>query len=91
VLENWGFAEAMSEAVGFQGDFDHAGRSEADLTDVLVASVALGTVLREPAPRTVDMDGIHSFRRLGLTPQDCADILRHAEYQLGSLHATLGY
>jgi HD-like signal output (HDOD) protein len=90
VLENWGFAEAMCEAVGFQADFDHAGRSEADLTDVLVASVALATVLRKPGPRTVEMDGIHSFRRLGLTPQDCADILRHAEYQLGSLHATLG-
>jgi hypothetical protein len=36
------------------------------------------------------MDGIHSFRRLALTAQDCAAILKHAEYQLGSLHATLG-
>jgi HD-like signal output (HDOD) protein len=90
VLENWGFAEPMPEAVGSQGDSDHSGRSEADLADVLIAAVALTAVLREPGPRTVDTDGIHSFRRLGLTPQDCADILKHAEYQLGSLHATLG-
>jgi HD-like signal output (HDOD) protein len=90
VLENWGFAEPMSEAVGLQGDSDHSGRAEADLTDVLIAGVALTAVLREPGPRTVAMDGIHSFRRLALTPQDCSDILKHAEYQLGSLHATLG-
>ena len=90
VLENWGFAEPMAEAVGMQADSDHSGRSEADLTDVLIAGVALSAVLREPGPRTVDMDGIHSFRRLALTPQDCAAILKHAEYQLGTLHATLG-
>jgi HD-like signal output (HDOD) protein len=90
VLENWGFAEAMSEAVGQQGDYNHGGKSEADLTDVLVVSVVLALVLRQPGPRTVDMDGIHSFRRLALTVQDCAAILKHAEYQLGSLHATLG-
>jgi HDOD domain len=29
-------------------------------------------------------------RRLALTPQDCAAILKHAEYQLRTLHATLG-
>jgi HD-like signal output (HDOD) protein len=90
VLENWGFAEAMSEAVGLQGDYDHGGKFEADLTDVLVVSVVLARVLRRPGPRTVAMDGIHSFRRLALTAQDCAAILKHAEYQLGSLHATLG-
>ena len=90
VLENWGFAEPMAEAVGMQADSDHSGRSEADLTDVLIAGVALSAVLREPGPRTVDMDGIHSFQRLALTPQDCAAILKHAEYQLGTLHATLG-
>jgi len=90
VLENWGFAEPMSEAIGLQGDSDHSGRAEADLTDVLIAAVALTAVLREPGPRTVDTDGIYSFRRLGLTPQDCSDILKHAEYQLGALHASLG-
>jgi HD-like signal output (HDOD) protein len=90
VLENWGFAEAMSDAVGLQGDYERGGRSEADLTDVLVVSVVLALVLRQAAPRTVTMDGINSFRRLGLTAQDCANVLKHAEHELGSLHATLG-
>ncbi|MEP6546427.1 MAG: HDOD domain-containing protein [Gammaproteobacteria bacterium] len=90
VLENWGFAEAMAGAVGQQADYDHAGKMEADLTDILIVSVVLAMVLRQPGPRRVDMDGIHPFHRLGLTAQDCADVLKHAEYQLGSLHAVLG-
>lgn len=86
VLENWGFSEAMAAALGDQGDYDRGHKSEPDLTDLLIVSVAL----REPGPRTVDMDGIASFKRLGLTAQDCAAIMQHAEHQLGALHASLG-
>jgi HD-like signal output (HDOD) protein len=90
VLENWGFDEHMSEALGEQEDYDRSGKTEPNLTDVLVVGVALGRVLREPGPRTVDTDSIKSFGRLHLTPQNCSEILRHAEHQLGSLHAALG-
>jgi HD-like signal output (HDOD) protein len=90
VLENWGFTEAMCEALGNQGDSDRNFKTEPDLTDLLIVSVILAVVLREPGPRTVDMDGISSFKRLGLTAQDCAAVLRHAEHQLGTLHAALG-
>jgi HD-like signal output (HDOD) protein len=90
VLENWGFDEHMSEAVGDQDDYDHSGKNEPDLTDIIVVAVALARVLREPGPRSVDTDAIKSFARLHLTPQNCTEILRHAEHQLGSLHAALG-
>jgi HD-like signal output (HDOD) protein len=90
VLENWGFAEAMAEAVGLQGDYEHGRKHVPDLTDVLIAAVVLAATLKEPEPRAVDMIGIHAFHRLGLTPEDCAAILKHAEYQLGSLYEVLG-
>jgi HD-like signal output (HDOD) protein len=90
VLENWGFSESMSEAISDQYDYDHTGQGGPDLTDILVVSVVLAVVLREPGPRTVTMDGINSFQRIGLTSQDCSDVLRHAEHQLGTLHAALG-
>lgn len=90
VLENWGFSERMSEAISDQYDYDRASKGEPDLTDILVVSVVLAVVLREPGPRTVKMDGISSFHRLGLSTQDCSTILQHAEHQLGTLHAALG-
>lgn len=90
VLESWGFTEAMTEAVGDQGDHDRAGRADADLTDVLIVSIQLAVVLRQPGPRKVDFDGISSFPRIGLNAQDCGAILQHAEHQVGSLHAALG-
>jgi hypothetical protein len=90
VLENWGFDEAMCQALGDQDDHQRCGRSEPDLTDVLVVSVVLARVLRRPGPRSVEMDGINSFSRLHMSSQDCAQVLRHAEHQLGSLHAALG-
>jgi HD-like signal output (HDOD) protein len=90
VLENWGFDQHMCEALADQDDHDRGGKHEPDLTDVIVVAVELARVLREPGPRSVDTEGIRSFGRLRLTAQNCAEILKHAEHQLGSLHAALG-
>jgi HD-like signal output (HDOD) protein len=90
VLENWGFDDHMCEALGDQDDEDRSGKHEPDLTDILVVAVALARVLREPGPRSVETGKIKSFARLHLSAQNCAEILRHAEHQLGSLHAALG-
>lgn len=90
ILENWGFAEGTCEALANQADTDRGVKTDADLTDVLIVSIALASVLREPGPRTVEMDGISSFQRLGLTAHDCASVMQHAEHQLGTLHAALG-
>jgi HD-like signal output (HDOD) protein len=89
VLENWGFAQEMADAVGDQRDFSRK-RKTADLTDVLVASIVLGEALRQDAPRIVDLDSATSLSTIGLRQEDCAAILTHAEYQLGSLHESLG-
>lgn len=80
----------MSDAVGLQADQDHTGKLDPDLTDILIVSVVLAMVLRQPGPRSVEMLSVYSFHRLGLTAQNCADILKQAEYQLGSLHSLLG-
>jgi HD-like signal output (HDOD) protein len=90
VLENWGFDQHMCEALADQDDHERGGKHEPDLTDVIVVGVELARILREPGPRSVDTEGIRSFGRLRLTAQNCAEILKHAEHQLGSLHAALG-
>jgi HD-like signal output (HDOD) protein len=91
VLENWGFPEKMSDAVGSQSDWERAVRGEADLTDVLIAGIVLSATLAEPAPRTISVAGINAFARIGLTADDGIAILTHAEHQLGSLYDALGF
>jgi len=92
VLENWSFAPEMSEAVGMQWEHERERKRnhEADLSDILIASILLGDALRAPSPRVVDVEGIGSFAAIGLSAQECVTILTHAEYQLGSLQESLG-
>jgi HD-like signal output (HDOD) protein len=90
VLENWGFAEQMCEAVANQTDYERKRRHEADLSDVLVVSIVLGEALKTPAPRVVDKEGINAFLTVGFSDQDCADILTQAESQLETLQSSLG-
>jgi HD-like signal output (HDOD) protein len=90
VLENWGFAEEMSAAVGDQEDRERKHKGEPDLSDILIASIVLGKALKMPAPRVVETDGIGAFSNIGLPAKDCNFILAHAEYELGSLQDALG-
>jgi HD-like signal output (HDOD) protein len=91
VLENWGFDEALCEAVGAQTDADRSRRGkDADLADVLVASIAVsrGAALKGDADAQVM--GSRAFAVLGLTAKDCVTIAAHAHKQLGSLQEVLG-
>jgi HD-like signal output (HDOD) protein len=90
VLENWGFAAPMCEAVAEQRDYERKRKRVAELTDVLIVSIVLCEALRMPAPRSVDTDGIESFATIGLTDVACAEILTQAQLQLGSLQDALG-
>ena len=90
VIENWGFAEIMAEAIGAQRDYDARHKHAATLSDILIVSVALGDLLQHPSPRVMELSGIFAFQAVGLTEADCTAVLTHAEYQLGALHEALG-
>jgi HD-like signal output (HDOD) protein len=90
VLENWGFPEAMSEAVSNQQEYDYGSRPAPDHADVLIVSVVLAAALRPGASRSIDIVQIKSFRRLDLTPDDCRSVLRHTEHQISALRSALG-
>jgi HD-like signal output (HDOD) protein len=92
VLENWGFAGDMADAVGNQDDVERERKrgQDVNLTDLLIAGVLLGRMLQTPPPRRIDVTGTAAFAVTGLSNEDFAAILRHAEYQLRSLQATLG-
>jgi HD-like signal output (HDOD) protein len=90
VLENWGFAEEMSIAVGDQQERDRKHRGDADLSDILIAGVVLSKALKKPAPRVVEVDGVDAFSILGLSATDCLGILTYADNELKSLQDALG-
>jgi HD-like signal output (HDOD) protein len=90
VLENWGFAEEMSAAVGDQNDHERRWVRDGELTDILIVSVVLAAELKTPAPRTAAAKRISAFHNIGLTEQDCAALLTHAGSHVGSLHEALG-
>jgi HD-like signal output (HDOD) protein len=88
VLESWGFAEKMCTAVGDQDDHERRWIHDSELSDILVASVALADALRSGAP--LAMDAISAFQHIGLTEENCAVILTQAKQHLGSLQDALG-
>ncbi len=91
VLENWGFDEHLCEAIGSQLDVDRSHRSrEADLADVLVASIALSRGMAVKDDAEAPIMGPRAFAVLGLTAKDCVTIAEHAKKQLGSLQEVLG-
>jgi HD-like signal output (HDOD) protein len=89
VLESWGFAEEMCEAVGDQDDRERRWKHAAGLADVLIASLILAEALNAPEPRAVATDGSSVFLTVGLKPQDCGAILAEAQQQISWVHQAL--
>jgi HD-like signal output (HDOD) protein len=90
VLENWGFAEEMCNAVGEQNDYERRWTRGGELSDILISSIVLGAALKNPAPHFEAMNSVSAFQHLRLTETDCAEMLIQAKRHLGSLHDALG-
>jgi len=89
VLESWGFAEEMCDAVGEQADHERRWKHAAGLSDVLIASLVLAEALNTPEPRVVATDGVNAFLTVGVKAEDCAAILTEAEKQISLVHEAL--
>ena len=90
VLDKWGFEAVMCDAVGSQLDYARKSKRAADITDVLIASVALADALLEHQGDVSRCANINAFAALGLSSDDLIAILRHTEHTLGSLRDALG-
>jgi len=90
VLQSWGFADEIADAVANQTDFERRSKNGADLTDVLIASIALAEAMACPASDFEIPEEMTSFNTIGLSKDDCAATLTHAECRLGSLREALG-
>jgi HD-like signal output (HDOD) protein len=89
VLESWGFAEQMCEAVGEQADHERRWKHEAVLSDVLIASIVLADALKTPEPRVVATEGINAFLTVRVKGPVCDAILIEAERQISLVYEAL--
>jgi HD-like signal output (HDOD) protein len=89
VLESWGFAEEMCEAVADQRDHGRRWKHDAGLTDVLIVALVLADALGAPEPRVVATEGIQSFASIGLNATDCQATLVRAERRIALVHEAL--
>jgi HD-like signal output (HDOD) protein len=89
VLQSWGFAEEMCDAVGDQDDVDRRWKHQAKLVDVLIASLVLADAQKTPEPRNLGTKGINAFLSIGVTPADCSVILSQADEQIRLIHEAL--
>ncbi len=90
VLESWGFAEEMCDAVGEQDDRERRWKHEASLTDVLIASLVLADALRTPGSHDGITTGVNAFQTVRVAAAECAGILSEAEKHIGLVHEALG-
>ncbi len=90
VLESWGFAEEMCDAVGEQADHERRWKHKAALSDVLIASLVLADALKSSEPRTATAtQGINAFLTVGVKAEDGPAILTEAEKQIRLVHEAL--
>jgi HD-like signal output (HDOD) protein len=91
VLQNWGFSDAIADAVGNQHDHDYGcPKSPADHADVLIVSLTLAAALRPGGARTLQVGSIRSFHRLDISAEHCRAVLRYTAQQIGALRTALG-
>jgi HD-like signal output (HDOD) protein len=89
VLESWGFAEEMCDAVGEQEDLDRRWKHTAGLADVLIASLLLAEALKTPQRAATATDGSNVFMTVSVAAEDCAAILHEAQRQISLVHDAL--
>jgi hypothetical protein len=90
VLEKWQMGRAIAEAVGEQLNYERIAEGDADLTDVLVVGIVLAEARGRAPLGRFQVENIPAFGRIGLSPQDCHNTLKQAEYELEELQVALG-
>jgi HD-like signal output (HDOD) protein len=90
IVENWGFAQHIADAVGEHEDIDRT-VGFADLTDVLtVAALAATYVGKVDADIELNMQGVRAFARLGMDNEKFIQVMSDCVEEIGALRSALG-
>lgn len=91
IVENWGFAQHIADAVGEQEDIDRT-VGYPDLTDVLSVAVLGASYVgaADASDLELNMQGVRGFARLGLDNDKFAQVMRDCVEEISALRSALG-
>lgn len=89
IVENWGFPEHISEAIGDHENIDRM-VGQADVTDILSVAVMMSGFVGHEANLELNMQGVKAFWRLGLDNAKCVQIMRDCADEISALRTALG-
>ena len=90
ILENWEFAEFMSEAVGEQDDLDRVEDVPPDLRDVIAVAIIMASLAGDAPALELALHGVPAAGRLGLTRDKTASIVAESHAEVEALAEALG-
>jgi HD-like signal output (HDOD) protein len=90
ILENWEMGEDLVQAVAEQDEVGREHGGPADLTDVLICANMMAAYADQPADLELNMQGVTSFRRLGLDAASSARVLQESREEIVALRQALG-
>ena len=89
IVENWGFPEHISDAVGEHENIDRTA-GHPDVTDILTVAVMMSGFVGHEADLELNMQGVKAFWRLGLDNVKCVAIMRDCADEISALRTALG-
>lgn len=89
IVENWGFPEHISDAVGEHETIDRTA-GQPDVTDVLTVAVMMSSFMGQNADLELNMQGVKGFWRLGLDNAKCVHVMHDCAQEINALRTALG-
>ncbi len=90
IVESWQLSAELAQAVNDHHMCDVERAGPATLTDVVVVANLLANQESDELDNGVDLDGIPACRRLGLSAEDCIEIVVASEDEIQELRRALG-
>ena len=89
IVENWGLAQPLVDAVANHEDGTPEAAGDVTLTDVLCAANTLCRELEAESIEWFDFGASVSFRRVGLTPERYSQIMEESKDEIMAMMAAL--
>ena len=90
LLENWGIADEIVQAVHESENFDRETRGTPNLADVLVVATILADLQAEPAVLKAQTQCSKPLQRLRLDYEACDTFLKESAQEIAALRDALG-